>query len=901
MAFTGPYPTKFSGHTSAMVISATNFSGGVTNAGTIGAGGVTVISSTFLTGGFLNSNLISGAPTGIAVLSGSTIHGAIVDSGRIVATRTGILVSGGVLSSGISIAGHGTISAHSSAIVVRNAATFGGGISNSGTVASKSGAGILVRNITAFGNGSAGGISNSRGISAKQTGIGVKTLGAFFGSISNSGTISAGGAGILIDDIAEFTSGITNSGTISGHGGIFVELIANPSGGVVNRGTILAAGETAIGFDDDAVISGGVVNTGTIRAAQTGIVAITVSTFAGGITNIGTLSAGAVGIRLGSATIPQQYTVSSFTGDIVNSGTITAKTGITVIDSTILGAIVVSGNLLATSHGILIDSASQLSNTSRPGVRVTASKFLGGISNAGIISAITGIDVSRATTFTGGISNGGAITAVTGIAVGFNNGTPEKVSTFAGDIVNTGSISAGVAGIKVGITNGSSVNFVSVFTGNISNTGAISGATGIALIGVQSASVFDAGTIVGTGGTAIEFSGGGNTLTLGAGYVISGDVEASGNNAFRLGGTGSDTFDLNSIGTQYSGFTSFSVVGGHWSVGGIGGAWVVSSGTFELTSGTVVSNTVVQSGGTEIVDSGGGGLTTTVSKGGVEVAIAGGSGSAGILSGGTLEFVGSGANQNFSATFNAGATLEVGSLGSLIDITSGAVVNGGLALIGNGIVEIAGPSGENVQFLSTGSGGLKIADTAGHTSAFSGRVSGFGGSGHLNPKQFIDLVSVMSAGVITSSYVSANGANTSGTLFISSGGTMVAAIKMVGSYSVGDFHVTSGAGGTVAITDPMVPNGGSVAPGPAHNFPRGGVDLPNIAFGAQTTLAYAENAAGTGGTLTVSDGRHAASIALLGNYIAGSFVIAADGHGGTLISEVQQTEQKPQLAHPAPG
>ena len=93
-----------------------------------------------------------------------------------------------------------------------------------------------------------------------------------------------------------------------------------------------------------------------------------------------------------------------------------------------MGAIVVSGNLLATSHGILIDSASQLSNASRAGVRVTASKFLGGISNAGSISAITGIDVSRATTFTGGISNGGTITAVTGIAVGFNNGTPGKVT-----------------------------------------------------------------------------------------------------------------------------------------------------------------------------------------------------------------------------------------------------------------------------------------------------------------------------------------------------------------------------------------------------------------------------------------------------------------------------------------
>jgi hypothetical protein len=101
----------------------------------------------------------------------------------------------------------------------------------------------------------------------------------------------------------------------------------------------------------------------------------------------------------------------------------------------------------------------------------------------------------------------------------------------------------------------------------------------------------------------------------------------------------------------------------------------------------------------------------------------------------------------------------------------------------------------------------------------------------------------------------------------------------------------------VEIFDPAVPNGGSVAPGPAQSFPRDGIGLPNIAFGAQTTLAYAENAAGTGGTLTVSDGRHAASVVLLGNYIAGSFAIGADGHGGTLVTEAQQTQQ-PLLARP---
>ena len=97
-----------------------------------------------------------------------------------------------------------------------------------------------------------------------------------------------------------------------------------------------------------------------------------------------------------------------------------------------------------------------------------------------------------------------------------------------------------------------------------------------------------------------------------------------------------------------------------------------------------------------------------------------------------------------------------------------------------------------------------------------------------------------------------------------------------------------------------MPNGGSVELAAGQAFPRQGIDLPDIAFGAQTTLAYAQNKAGTGGTLTVSDGRHAASIALFGNYIAGSFATAADGHGGTLVTQ-NQNEQTPLLAHPPHG
>ena len=52
------------------------------------------------------------------------------------------------------------------------------------------------------------------------------------------------------------------------------------------------------------------------------------------------------------------------------------------------------------------------------------------------------------------------------------------------------------------------------------------------------------------------------------------------------------------------------------------------------------------------------------------------------------------------------------------------------------------------------------------------------------------------------------------------------------------------------------------------------IDLPNLGFGGPGTLAYAQTA-NAGNTPTVPDGRHAATIVLLGNSIAGSFVLGA--------------------------
>ena len=117
----------------------------------------------------------------------------------------------------------------------------------------------------------------------------------------------------------------------------------------------------------------------------------------------------------------------------------------------------------------------------------------------------------------------------------------------------------------------------------------------------------------------------------------------------------------------------------------------------------------------------------------------------------------------------------------------------------------------------------------------------------------------------------------------------MASIEFVGAYSAGNFHVTAGISGTVEIADPVVPNGGSVAPGSAGSFPQ------RRHRSAEHRLRRADDARlrgkqrDTHGELTVTDGRHAASIVLLGNYMAASFVTEADGHGGTLVTETPET------------
>jgi fibronectin-binding autotransporter adhesin len=325
-----------------------------------------------------------------------------------------------------------------------------------------------------------------------------------------------------------------------------------------------------------------------------------------------------------------------------------------------------------------------------------------------------------------------------------------------------------------------------------------------------------------------------------------------------------------------------------------------------LTGATISGGTLATSVGGVIETESGGSATirgATIAASSLVEAI---SASTLTLSGGTIGAgatveTTSGGTAIVSGTITDSGSLIASGPNSHIAISSGGVVKGSSIQIGNGVVVVSSGGTANVAFLAGDSGGLEIADAAGKATVFTGTVSGFGvnsgGTAHADPAEYIDLVNVQSGASITLHYSSGGSGNTSGTLTVSSGGTLVASIHMLGSYSAGNFQISSGVGGSVEITDPTVFNGGSVTSGP-QGFPQNGLDLDSLAFNAhEMTLGYAENTNDIGGTLTVSNGGEAVNISLLGNYMAASFATSPDGHGGTLVTETSAT-QHPSLAHP---
>ena len=277
-------------------------------------------------------------------------------------------------------------------------------------------------------------------------------------------------------------------------------------------------------------------------------------------------------------------------------------------------------------------------------------------------------------------------------------------------------------------------------------------------------------------------------------------------------------------------------------------------------------------------------------------------------------------------TITAGSTVEINAGTTLM--LGGTVANSGVLLVNGGVLDVNGAltggtiqiegageavmtqkSNESVAFLSKSTGEL-VLDQA---PSFSGSISGLGTT------QSIDLTDINFAAGVKISYSSNNRNNTSGVLTVTDG-TNTAHLQLAGTYTLANFKVASdGAGGTL-LTDPTVvtQKPGNAAENVGNNIvleintrdsgnvtftgtsgalwldqpstftgkvsgfgAQNVIDLTGIAFNAQTTLGYSANSSQTGGTLSITDGALSAKIALLGNYMASSFAIGSDHHGGT--------------------
>jgi outer membrane autotransporter protein len=771
----------------ACLIEVTGVTGGVTNPGVIDCINVNAAD---VTGDINNSGTIT--PGGITI-TGSTITGAVL--------------SNGTIAGGISIDDQSQIGG--TAGIVIGGPTFGGGIVNAGTITT-GGAPIRVDGVSTFSEGivNSGTIQGSSSLPLGTTAIVVSNVSAFSGGITNSGTITMpSGAGILVGDpfcgcgVSTFSGGIVNSNTMTVLGpGIAVVNVESfsggPLGGIVNTtgSTITSTSATGIRVDRVSSFSGDIINQGTITASRTGIVVLEISTFSGGITNSGTITASSAGIMVGCG-----CGISLFSGNIVNSGTITsAQTGIgvTAVD-TFSGSIVNDGGTITASTG-------------------------------------AGILVAGVSTFTGGITNTGIITsAQAGIGVA-------AVDTFAGAIVNSNTID--VTG-GVGIL----VDGVPTFIGGISNTGAISGMAGIVMSGTSGVSVFNSGAITASAGPAILFDGSGNTLTLGPGSSITGDVLGTGSDTFRLGGTGSDVFDVSSIGAQYQGFATFNKIDAStWRLAGAGAQnWTISGGTL-IGDSDSLQGTAITNNATLVFDQ-----TVAGAYGGV----ISGSGTVVKDGSGTLTFTG--ANLYSGGTVINAGILQLGGANRLA--TGGALtVNAFGTFDLNGFDQAVGDfSGSGL--VTLGSATL-TAGTASSTT-FAGVISGSGGlikqgSGtlFLTGASTYDGPTNVNAGILT-----VNGSLTSN-VFVGAGA------MLMGSGSIGGLNLLSG---------------GTLAPGNSI----GTINATgNLSLGAGSVYQVEINAAGQSDLVTTSG-----SATLTGGIVE---VIALPGsYGGKTTYTILSAQQ----------
>ena len=427
-------------------------------------------------------------------------------------------------------------------------------------------------------------------------------------TVVNSGTLApaAGLKGIYANDL----NNITNKSLITVGDGGFGIFVAN-SNTITNNGSIVTgAGGTGIWAEFNNKITNAATGVISVGDDSVGIFVsgnFITSTGFNVVTNAGVIT---VGSQTGFSQIAGIYSI--FTDNTIYN---LAGATITVGDGT-KGILMQGADRAVVVNDGTINTGLSGFGISVQGddVKVTSSSLINGLNNsAGIYVQGDRATITHSGTMTLGNTSAGItlqgnsgsiVNTATGNILAGNNSYGINVSGDNNTIINNGKIVVAGNGLS---STGISVN--SIFASNtIINTGSITvGDNGVGILVSTSFggsnNIFNSGRIevgTGLGAVAIDFCNcGTGVLTLGPGSVIIGDVIGAGINVFRLGGTGKDTFDLSSIGGQYTGFGEFNKVdSSNWTVVGTGAQdWNVLGGTLTV-NGTITGFVYVNNGAT---------------------------------------------------------------------------------------------------------------------------------------------------------------------------------------------------------------------------------------------------------------------------------------------------------------
>jgi hypothetical protein len=475
---------------------------------------------------------------------------------------------------------------------------------------------------------------------------------------------------------------ITNYGTVSSAAGNGINLAA---GGIVNNviGNIAgySGGVLMEGSGGTTGITGTVTNAGTIASTGTGYFTRAIGFYAGGmVTNTGLITSHWSGV-----TFNFLNTTAGGVGTVNNYGTIAVTTV-----GTITGGDAVGFEFATGEDGTLINTG-LISQTGR-GNAVGGNH--GTVNNSGTIFETSSYSFAAIHFDEGSAGNGGVVTN-------------------SGSIIAQGAASVGI----------------DLHAGSVTNDDLIEGGNEGVLFTGGAGTVVNYGTIIGYGGVALSFTGGGNLLKIESGAVFVGAVNggaAGAGNTLELtssGGAGT----ISGIGSQFLNFKSVYVdAGATWLLSGsntIGSGvnlTVGTGGTLSLTGsftnlGTVTPSFIFNAQNVTLSNSGainGPGYFFTLTSAGYIDNLA-----TGTINKQILALPGAGP----STIVNSGSIAEV-TLDSGGKVTNGAGGATG-ALIQNGII-VNSVATAIVNFGTVGVNGIQLTAAGGSTI-----INGQSGSG----------------------------------------------------------------------------------------------------------------------------------------------------------------------------